>query len=138
MHSWHTGLSASMRPSSLASKKADVGRPAISPPVSSNSVLRDLRCAPAPKEPSPRLRGEGSRAVPHTVMGEGRSPAELPLTHSFPLNHRAALSPQAGRGPIYDPHPLPNERLISRILTSTILLAFVSLFIASAAHALEF
>src|ERR1700730_13511382 len=71
-------------------------------------------------------------------MGEGRSPAELPLTHSFPLTHRAALSPQAGRGPIYDPHPLPNERLISRILTSTILLAFVSLFIASAAHALEF
>src|ERR1700730_3489692 len=71
-------------------------------------------------------------------MGEGRSPAALPLTHSFPLNHRAALSPQAGRGPIYDPHPLPNERLISRILTSTILLAFVSLFIASAAHALEF
>ena len=39
MHSWHTGLSARIRPSCLASVNAEFGSPAISPPVSSGRSI---------------------------------------------------------------------------------------------------
>ena len=44
------------------------------------------------KVPSPRLRGEGSRAVPRTPTGECRT-KRMRLIHSPALNHRAVLSP---------------------------------------------